>query len=64
LLVCFCFKYLFLFILHMCTSCLQSTRKPKEGVKPPRTGVTDGCELFEVGAGNPSWVLCKNSRRS
>ena len=34
---------------------------PEEGVELPRAGVTGGCELPTVGAGNRTWILHKSS---
>lgn len=44
----------------MCTS-VQYPWRPEEGIRFPRAGVTDDCELSDVGAGNQTSVLWDSS---
>lgn len=34
----------------------------KRGYRSSRTEVTGGCELWDVGAGSQTWVLCKEQQ--
>lgn len=37
--------WVFCLLVHMCTRYRQYPRRPEEGIRFPRTGVTTGCEL-------------------
>ena len=48
-----------MYVYHVQVWCPQ---RIGEGIRSPETQVTDGCELPDLGAGNPSWILCKSSK--
>jgi hypothetical protein len=35
-----------LFVLGLCTVCMQYLKRPEEGDRSPEAGVTDACELL------------------
>lgn len=56
--------YIFINYLHIfclcvgtCTHTYGWSWKPKEGMRSPRSGVTEACELLDVGVVNQTKVL-------
>lgn len=61
--VSFIFKTLHMGILPTCMllyHIVQFQQRPKEGARSPAAGVTDSCELPDVGAENQTQVICKS----
>lgn len=53
----FRFKIVYMYVFVLVSFwCLW---KPEEVLESAGTGITDGCEP-RMGAGNPTWVLCKS----
>lgn len=46
--------------MWICVHDCRYIQRPEEGVGIPQAGVTSGCELPEVGAGNGTLILWKN----
>lgn len=60
------FNFIFSYV-HECVSVctwMQDLQRQDEGPSSSEAGVTGGCELPNMGAGNRTQVLCKSSVRS
>ncbi|EGV91268.1 hypothetical protein I79_026088 [Cricetulus griseus] len=48
--------------MHTCEYVQGCLTKAEEGMRPSESGATGGCEPPDMGAGNPTPVLCKNRK--